>query len=116
MKALFLHYPKCTTCKKALKFLKEQGIAFEERNIVEQNPSQEELMEWIQRSGLEFKKFFNTSGLVYKEMGLKDKIKDMTLEEATALLGTNGMLVKRPLLITDNSVIVGFKEENYKAN
>lgn len=113
MKPLFLHYPKCTTCKRALKYLKDHNIEVEERHIVEANPTAEELKSWIQKSGLEFKKFFNTSGLVYKELGLKDKVKTMDLDEATQLLASNGMLVKRPLLITENAVLVGFKEEAY---
>lgn len=113
MKPLFIEYPKCTTCKKALHYIKEKNIDFEDRHIVENAPTQEELKTWIEKSGLEFKKFFNTSGKLYKEMQLKDKVKEMTLEEATELLATNGMLVKRPLLITDNAVVVGFKAEAY---
>lgn len=114
MKPLFIQYPKCTTCKKALKFLKDNNIDIEDRHIVEENPTQEELLAWIDKSGLEVKKFFNTSGQLYREMGLKDKVKEMSLEEAVELLATNGMLVKRPLLITDEKVLVGFKEEAYK--
>ena len=110
----FIEYPKCTTCKRAAKFLKDLGVEFEDRHIVEDNPSKEELLKWIDMSGLEFKKFFNTSGKLYKEMNLKDKVKDMTKEEAAELLSTNGMLVKRPILIKDNKVLVGFKEESYK--
>lgn len=113
MSVLFLHYPKCTTCKRALKYLKDHDMKVEERHIVEQNPTAEELKAWIQKSGLEFKKFFNTSGLVYKELGLKDKVKNMDLDEAVNLLASNGMLVKRPLLITEDTVLVGFKEEAY---
>lgn len=114
MKALFIEYPKCTTCKKALKFLKENGVEVQDRHIVEDVPTEEELKTWIQISGLEVKKFFNTSGQVYKEMGLKDKVKDMSLEEAVSLLASNGMLIKRPLLIIDDAVCVGFKEEQYR--
>lgn len=114
MKALFIEYPKCTTCKKALKYLKENGAEVEVRHIVEQVPTEAELREWIAKSGLEMKKFFNTSGQVYKEMGLKDKVKGMTLDEAVSLLSSNGMLIKRPLLITDETVCVGFKEEQYR--
>lgn len=113
MKPLFIQYPKCTTCRKALNYIKDKGIEFEDRHIVEDAPTSEELKIWIEKSGLEFKKFFNTSGKLYKEMALKDKVKDMTLEEATQLLSTNGMLVKRPLLITDDTVVVGFKAESY---
>lgn len=114
MKPLFIHYPKCTTCKRALNCLREQGIELEERHIVENNPTKEELTQWITKSGLDFKKFFNTSGQLYREMSLKDKVKEMSLDEATTLLATNGMLVKRPILVTDETILVGFKEENYK--
>lgn len=115
MSNLFVQYPKCTTCKKAMKFLKESNIDFIDRHIVEDNPTKEELNEWINKSGLEIKKFFNTSGMLYREMGLKDKIKEMSNDELVELLSTNGMLVKRPLLITEDKVIVGFKEEEYSS-
>lgn len=114
MSVLFVEYPKCTTCIKAKKFLKENGAEFEDRHIVENNPTVEELNQWIDKSGLEIKKFFNTSGKLYKEMNLKDKIKDMTREECVELLATNGMLVKRPILVKDDKVLVGFKEDQYK--
>ena len=114
MSKLFINYPKCSTCKKAEKFLKENNVEFINRNIVEENPSAEELALWIERSGLEPKKFFNTSGVLYREMNLKDKVKTMSKEEMIEILSTNGMLVKRPLLVTDDKVLVGFKEENYK--
>lgn len=114
MTPLFLQYPKCTTCKRALKYLKDHHVTVNERHIVEEAPTAEELKEWIEKSGLEFKKFFNTSGLVYKELGLKDQVKNMALDEAVKLLASNGMLVKRPLLITDEAVLVGFKEEAYE--
>ena len=114
MSILFVEYPKCTTCIKAKKFLKEMGVDFEDRHIVENNPTVEELNQWIDKSGLEIKKFFNTSGKLYKEMNLKDKIKYMTREECVALLATNGMLVKRPILVKDDKVLVGFKEDQYK--
>ena len=114
MSILFLEYPKCSTCVKARKFLLENGVEFEDRHIVENNPSKEELERWIDKSGLEVKKFFNTSGVVYREMNLKDKIKDMSTEECIVLLSTNGMLVKRPLLVMENKVIPGFKEDKYK--
>lgn len=114
MKKLFIQYPKCTTCKKALKYLKDHGIEIEERHIVENNPTAEELKKWLDKSGLPIKKFFNTSGVLYKEMQLKDKVGQMTEEEALALLSTNGMLVKRPLLITEDQVLVGFKEAEYE--
>ncbi|WP_054742823.1 arsenate reductase family protein [Cellulosilyticum ruminicola] len=115
MAVLFLHYPKCTTCKHALKYLKDHDVNVKERHIVEENPTEEELKIWIAKSGLEFKKFFNTSGLIYKELGLKYKIKEMSMDEAVKLLATNGMLVKRPLLITEEQVLVGFKEPAYEA-
>lgn len=115
MSALFLHYPKCTTCKKALSFLKNKEIEIEVRDIVLERPTKEELTEWVTKSGLPFKRFFNTSGVLYREMGLKDKIVDLSFEEAMALLATDGKLVKRPLLITEKSIIVGFKEDEYGA-
>lgn len=114
MKVLFVEYPKCTTCKKALQYLVSHGVEVEKRHIVEAVPTEEELKAWIDKSGLDFKKFFNTSGQVYREMGLKDQVKDMTLEEAVKLLATNGMLIKRPILVTDQTVCVGFKEAQYK--
>ena len=114
MSKLFINYPKCSTCKKAEKFLKENNIEFINRNIVEENPSAEELALWMEKSGLEPRKFFNTSGVLYREMNLKDKIKTMSKEEMIEILSTNGMLVKRPLLVMDDKVLVGCKEENYK--
>ncbi|MFR5402576.1 MAG: arsenate reductase family protein [Clostridium sp.] len=114
MSKLFINYPKCSTCKKAEKFLKENNIEFINRNLVEENPSAEELALWMEKSGLEPRKFFNTSGVLYREMNLKDKIKTMSKEEMIEILSTNGMLVKRPLLVMDDKVLVGFKEENYK--
>ncbi len=114
MSILFIQYPKCTTCIKAKKFLIENNIEFQDRHIVENNPTKEELALWIDKSGLEVKKFFNTSGKLYKEMNLKDKIKDMSKDEAVELLSTNGMLVKRPILIDGDKILVGFKEDNYE--
>lgn len=110
---LFVEYPKCTTCKRAFKFLKDNNLVVEDRDIVTSTPTKEELINWIDKSGLEPKKFFNTSGKLYKEMGLKDKVKDMSKEEIAELLSTDGMLIKRPILVTDDKVLVGFKEENY---
>lgn len=110
---LFLHYPKCGTCQKAKKWLEAQGIAFEARHIVEQNPTAEELCTWIADSGQPVKKFFNTSGLKYKELSLKDKLPTMSEAEQIALLATDGMLVKRPLLIGDGVVLAGFKDEKW---
>lgn len=113
MSILFVEYPKCTTCIKAKKFLMEKGVEFEDRHIAENKPTAEELLAWFNKSGLEIKKFFNTSGKLYKEMNLKDKIKDMSVEECIELLSTNGMLVKRPILVMEDKVLVGFKEEAY---
>lgn len=110
---LFLEYPKCSTCIKAKKYLMSKEINFTDRNIVEDKPSKDELTEWIKRSGTDIKKFFNTSGRLYKEMGLKDKLKSLSDEEKIELLSSNGMLVKRPLLITDERVVIGFKEDQY---
>lgn len=110
---LFVNYPKCSTCRKARKFLEEKGAAFEDRNIKEQNPTEEELAAWIAKSGLPAKKFFNTSGMLYRDMGLKDKLPDMSEQEMIALLATDGMLVKRPILVMDDKVLVGFKEADW---
>ena len=113
MNRIFLQYPKCTTCKKAKKFLEDNNVTFEDRHIVENNPTETELTEWISRSGLEIKKFFNTSGLKYKELGLKDKLPEMSCEDKIKLLASDGMLVKRPLIVEDNRVLVGFKEKEW---
>ena len=110
---LFLHYPKCSTCQKAKKWLEAQQIEFVSRHIVEENPTASELRKWIQASGLPAKKFFNTSGMKYKELGLKDKLPAMTEEEQIALLASDGMLVKRPLLSGDDMVLIGFKEAQW---
>lgn len=108
---LFLEYPKCSTCQKAKKWLDEQNIQYTDRHIAENNPTYEELKEWYNRSGLPLKRFFNTSGLLYKSMELKNKLPNMSEDEQLKLLATNGMLVKRPLLVTDNAVIPGFREQ-----
>ena len=113
MSILFLEYPKCTTCKKAKAWLEGNAVAFDDRHIVEQNPTAEELKTWWQMSGLPLKKFFNTSGLLYKELKLKDKLPEMSEEEMISLLSSNGMLVKRPLIIGDDFVLVGFKEAEW---
>lgn len=113
-KKLFVHYPKCTTCKRAKKWLDEHQISYEERDIKENNPSLEELKEWYQRSGLPLKRFFNTSGMLYKEMKLKDKLPEMSEDEQLALLASDGMLVKRPIVVTKESVLVGFKEAQWE--
>lgn len=110
---LFIHYPKCTTCQKAKKWLDANGITYTERHIVENNPSYEELKEWHAISGLPLKKFFNTSGLMYKEMQLKDRLPAMSEDEQLKLLSSNGMLVKRPLVTDGETVLVGFKEAQW---
>ena len=109
----FICYPKCTTCQKAQKWLEEKGVAYTLRNIKEDKPSFEELSAWYAQSGLPLRKFFNTSGLLYKSLALKDKLPAMTEEEMLRLLATDGMLVKRPLLIGDGFVLVGFKEAQW---
>ena len=111
---LVLVYRKCSTCQKALKWLEEHKVEFEERPIVEQNPSYEELKAWKEKSGLPLKKFFNTSGLLYKEMGLKDKLPTMSEEEQLKLLASNGKLVKRPLVIGEEFLLIGFKETEWE--
>ena len=110
---VFLCYERCTTCKRAKAWLIDRGIAFTERPIKEENPSLEELRQWYQRSGLPLKKFFNTSGLLYKSMELKDKLPTMTEEEQLQLLASDGMLVKRPMLIMEDKVLVGFRENEW---
>ncbi len=111
----FICYPKCSTCQKARKWLEAKGIAFEERHIKENNPTAEELGKWQKKSGLPLKKFFNTSGLLYKDMKLSMKLPTMSEEEQLALLATDGMLVKRPILAGDDFVLVGFKEADWEA-
>ena len=111
---LVLVYRKCSTCIKALNWLEDHNISFTERPIKEENPTYEELKEWHRISGLPLKKFFNTSGLLYKEMNLKDKLPTMSEDEQLSLLATNGMLVNRPLVISDNFVLTGFKEAEWK--
>ena len=107
---LFLEYPKCSTCQKAKRWLDERGVAYIDRHIVEDNPTADELRAWHERSGLPLKRFFNTSGMLYREMELSKKLPDMPEDEQYALLATNGMLVKRPLLVTADTVIPGFRE------
>lgn len=114
MKPLFLQYPKCSTCQKAKKWLDDNGIEYTSRLIVEEKPTAEELKKWIPLSGLPLKRFFNTSGLVYKELGLKEKLPTLNEEEQIALLASNGKLVKRPLVILEDKVLVGFKESEWK--
>lgn len=114
MKNIFIEYPKCSTCKKAKKWLHDNNIEYKERNIVTETPTEQELTEWIQRSGKEIKKWFNTSGLKYKELNLKEKLGEMSDKEKIALLASDGMLIKRPLLISSKHILIGFKEENWK--
>ena len=111
---LFIQYPACSTCRKAKKWLDDQGVSYNDRNIKEQNPSYEELKEWYAVSGLPLKKFFNTSGQLYKSMNLKEKLPEMTEEEQLELLASDGMLVKRPILVRENTVLIGFKEADWE--
>lgn len=114
MKYLFLCYPRWTTCSKARKWLEENNVWYEERNIKDNNPTEEELKEWIERSSYPIKKFFNTSGQVYRELALKDRLDSMSDDEKVKILASNGMLVKRPILVGEDIVLVGFKEEEWK--
>lgn len=114
MKNIFIHYPKCSTCQKAKKWLEQNSIEFTARNIITEIPTVEELTEWIQKSGQDIKKWFNTSGLKYKELNLKEKLPNMTEKEKISLLASDGMLIKRPLLISNKGIFIGFKEENWK--
>lgn len=111
---LFIYYPKCSTCQKAKKWLDAQEISYTERHIVEENPTYEELKKWKARSGLPIKKFFNTSGMLYKEMQLKDKLPQMSEDEQLKLLATNGMLVKRPVIVDGDTVLTGFREKEWE--
>ena len=111
---LFLQYPPCSTCKKAKAWLDERGVEYTARHIKEENPTYEELKEWHSRSGLPLKKFFNTSGLLYKSMGLKDRLPEMTGEDQLRLLASDGMLVKRPLVILEDRILVGFREKEWE--
>lgn len=112
---LFVCYPKCSTCKKAKKWLDEHNIEYIERHIAESDPTYDELKAWYERSGLPLKRFFNTSGLLYKEMKLKDELPNMSEDEQLRLLASDGMLVKRPLLVNENTVLVGFKEPEWES-
>ena len=111
---LFVEYPKCSTCQKAKKWLDNNNLTYTDRHIKEENPTVEELKEWHKKSGLPLKRFFNTSGNLYKELGLKDKLPGMSEEEQYQLLATDGMLVKRPIIVTEEKVFTGFKEEIWK--
>ena len=110
---LFVEYPKCSTCQKAKKWLLENQVEFEDRHIIEDNPSKEELKAWYEKSGRPLKRFFNTSGMKYKELKLKDRLPDMSEEEQLELLASDGMLVKRPVLVGDDFVLTGFKEKEW---
>ena len=112
---LFVHYPKCSTCKKAMNWLDEHNVEFDQRHIVEDNPTVDELRLWHKMSDLSLRRFFNTSGMLYRDMGLKDKLPNMSEDEMYELLASNGMLVKRPLLVLDDTVLVGFKEKDWEA-
>lgn len=114
MKYLFLNYPKCSTCVKARKWLEENEVEFDARHIVENNPTKDELKKWLELSGLPVKKFFNTSGILYREMNLKEKVAENNEDELLEILSTNGMLVKRPLVIGNNKVLIGFKEKEWE--
>ncbi|HIR91947.1 MAG TPA: arsenate reductase family protein [Candidatus Egerieimonas intestinavium] len=114
MSVLFVEYPKCSTCQKAKKWLEERGVEFEDRHILEQNPTKEELKLWWEKSGLPLKRFFNTSGQKYRELQLKDRILTMSQEEQLELLSTDGMLVKRPVLVGEDFVTTGFREKEWE--
>lgn len=115
MEYLFIEYPKCSTCKNAKKWLEENHICFKERHIVEETPTKEELRKWIEQSGLDMKKFFNTSGMLYKELNLKEKLLSMNEEEKLDILASNGMLIKRPLLIGTDKILIGFKKVEWES-
>ncbi len=114
MKPLFIQYPKCGTCRKAAKWLEANGVDVTSRHIVEDNPKKEELSEWIDKSGLPISRFFNTSGIIYREQNLKDKVKTATHDELLDILASNGMVVKRPIVVGDDFVLVGFNEKEWK--
>ena len=111
---LFLEYPPCSTCQKAKKWLDENNVSYTARQIKQDNPTYEELLAWYKASGLPLKKFFNTSGLVYKNLGLKDKLPAMSQEEQLQLLASDGMLVKRPLVVLENTVLTGFRQKEWE--
>lgn len=113
MKNIFIEYPKCSTCKKAKKWLEENNIEFEDRNIIEETPTIKELTRWIRESGLDIKKWFNTSGLKYKELNLKEKLSNINDKEKIELLASDGMLIKRPVLVSDKGIFLGFNEDKW---
>ena len=114
-KIIFIEYPKCSTCQKAKKFLEENDIEFIDRNIITDTPTYEELKEWIEKSDLPVNKFFNTAGLLYKSMNLKEELKNCSDDEKIKILASNGMIIKRPLVVTKNGVLLGFKKEDWEA-
>ena len=114
MSLLFIEYPKCSTCKRAKKWLEDHGVEFIDRHIVEDNPTAGELKEWHERSGLPLKRFFNTSGQLYRQNNIKDRLPSMSEEEQYDLLATDGMVVKRPVIVADDFILVGFKEKEYE--
>ena len=114
MKNILIEYPKCTTCKKAKKWLEDNQIGFEDRNIVENTPTEQELNKWIGQSEQDIRKWFNTSGLKYRELNLKEKLPTMADKEKIKILASDGMLIKRPILVSDKGILIGFKEENWK--
>lgn len=114
MSVLFIEYPKCSTCQKAKKWLQENNIDFEDRNIVEQNPTAQELQKWINQSNKEIKSWFNTSGIKYRELNLKEKLSTMSDEEKIKLLASDGMLIKRPILVKEDKIFIGFKIDEWK--
>ena len=113
---IFIEYPKCSTCKKAKKWLDDHNIKYEDRHIIDNNPTFDELKEWYHKSNLDIKRFFTTSGMLYKEMNLKDKLPNMNEDQMLEILSTNGMLVKRPLIISDDVILTGFKEKEWEDN
>ena len=113
MKNIFIEYPKCSTCKKAKKWLEENNIEFEDRNIIEETPTIKELTKWIKESGLDIEKWFNTSGLKYKELNLKEKLSNISDKEKIELLASDGMLIKRPVLVSDKGIFIGFNEDKW---
>lgn len=116
MKCLFIEYPKCSTCKNAKKWLEEHNVEFEARNIIESTPTFEELKEWIKISGLPLKKFFNTSGMLYRELNLREKLAELEEDEQIRILSSNGMLIKRPILVKENKILVGFNQTEWEEN
>ena len=114
MKNLFIEYPKCSTCQKAKKWLESNNIEFTDRHIIEKNPTEEELTKWIKQSKKDIKKWFNTSGMKYKELNLKDKLVDMSEEDKIKLLASDGMLIKRPILVTEKDILIGFREAEWE--